>query len=115
MQPARDSPGRGWSCAHEYGNDAEGTPPYRAHESEPCAHLHMYVCVFFLQAVKLSHWALLRDSIYYTFAITALIAVRGHGGHVHALTRQSRAAAAAAARMLGPRFGLETKQTSLSL
>lgn len=37
------------------------------------------VCVFFLQAVKLSHWALLRDSIYYTFAITALIVVRGHG------------------------------------
>ncbi|XP_075891517.1 sodium/potassium/calcium exchanger 3-like [Nelusetta ayraudi] len=33
------------------------------------------VCGFFAgQAVKLSHWALLRDSIYYTFAITALIA-----------------------------------------
>ncbi|XP_029004574.1 sodium/potassium/calcium exchanger 3 isoform X1 [Betta splendens] len=33
------------------------------------------VCGFFAgQAVKLSHWALLRDSIYYTFSITALIA-----------------------------------------
>uniref|UniRef100_A0A8C9Z3E6 Solute carrier family 24 member 3 n=1 Tax=Sander lucioperca TaxID=283035 RepID=A0A8C9Z3E6_SANLU len=32
------------------------------------------VCGFFAgQAVKLSHWALLRDSIYYTFSITALI------------------------------------------
>ncbi|XP_076001322.1 sodium/potassium/calcium exchanger 3-like [Genypterus blacodes] len=32
------------------------------------------VCGFFAgQAVKLSHWALLRDSIYYTFAIIALI------------------------------------------
>ncbi|XP_070836477.1 sodium/potassium/calcium exchanger 3-like [Chaetodon trifascialis] len=32
------------------------------------------VCGFFAgQAVKLSHWALLRDSIYYIFAITALI------------------------------------------
>uniref|UniRef100_A0A3B4AKG3 Sodium/calcium exchanger membrane region domain-containing protein n=1 Tax=Periophthalmus magnuspinnatus TaxID=409849 RepID=A0A3B4AKG3_9GOBI len=35
------------------------------------------VCGFFAgQAVKLSHWALLRDSIYYTFSIVALIAVR---------------------------------------
>ncbi|XP_068448118.1 sodium/potassium/calcium exchanger 3-like [Clinocottus analis] len=33
------------------------------------------VCGFFAgQAVKLSHWALLRDSIFYTFSITALIA-----------------------------------------
>ncbi|XP_011492163.1 sodium/potassium/calcium exchanger 3 [Oryzias latipes] len=33
------------------------------------------VCGFFAgQAVKLSHWALLRDSTYYTFSITALIA-----------------------------------------
>lgn len=33
------------------------------------------VCGFFAgQAVKLSHWALLRDSIYYTFSIVALIA-----------------------------------------
>ncbi|XP_077379519.1 sodium/potassium/calcium exchanger 3-like [Festucalex cinctus] len=33
------------------------------------------VCGFFAgQAVKLSHWALLRDSVYYTFSITALIA-----------------------------------------
>ncbi|XP_041838722.1 sodium/potassium/calcium exchanger 3-like isoform X1 [Melanotaenia boesemani] len=33
------------------------------------------VCGFFAgQAVKLSHWALLRDSIYYTFSIIALIA-----------------------------------------
>nr|XP_020449849.1 sodium/potassium/calcium exchanger 3 [Monopterus albus] len=33
------------------------------------------VCGFFAgQAVKLSHWALLRDSIYYTFSVTALIA-----------------------------------------
>nr|XP_019939260.1 PREDICTED: sodium/potassium/calcium exchanger 3-like [Paralichthys olivaceus] len=33
------------------------------------------VCGFFAgQAVKLSHWALLRDSIYYTFSIMALIA-----------------------------------------
>lgn len=32
-----------------------------------------------LQAVKLSHWALLRDSTYYTFSVTALIVVRGHG------------------------------------
>uniref|UniRef100_A0A8P4KLS5 Solute carrier family 24 member 3 n=1 Tax=Dicentrarchus labrax TaxID=13489 RepID=A0A8P4KLS5_DICLA len=33
------------------------------------------VCGFFAgQAVKLSHWGLLRDSIYYTFSITALIA-----------------------------------------
>ncbi|KAM4749903.1 sodium/potassium/calcium exchanger 3-like [Anableps anableps] len=32
------------------------------------------VCGFFAgQAVKLSHWALLRDSIYYTFSIIALI------------------------------------------
>ncbi|XP_029291440.1 sodium/potassium/calcium exchanger 3-like [Cottoperca gobio] len=32
------------------------------------------VCGFFAgQAVKLSHWALLRDSTYYTFSITALI------------------------------------------
>ncbi|XP_034043698.1 sodium/potassium/calcium exchanger 3-like [Thalassophryne amazonica] len=32
------------------------------------------VCGFFAgQAVKLSHWALLRDSIYYTLSITALI------------------------------------------
>ncbi|MEQ2268051.1 hypothetical protein XENORESO_015058 [Xenotaenia resolanae] len=29
--------------------------------------------LFILQAVKLSHWALLRDSIYYTFSIIALI------------------------------------------
>ncbi len=37
----------------------------------------MLICFLFsLQAVKLSHWALLRDSIYYTFAITALIVVR---------------------------------------
>uniref|UniRef100_A0A3B4TKP3 Solute carrier family 24 member 3 n=1 Tax=Seriola dumerili TaxID=41447 RepID=A0A3B4TKP3_SERDU len=37
------------------------------------------VCGFFAgQAVKLSHWALLRDSIYYTFSITALIAVRAY-------------------------------------
>lgn len=37
------------------------------------------ICGFFLsplQAVKLSHWGLLRDSIYYTFSIIALIAVR---------------------------------------
>uniref|UniRef100_A0A8D3ADQ6 Solute carrier family 24 member 3 n=1 Tax=Scophthalmus maximus TaxID=52904 RepID=A0A8D3ADQ6_SCOMX len=35
------------------------------------------VCGLFAgQAVKLSHWALLRDSIFYTFSITALIAVR---------------------------------------
>uniref|UniRef100_A0A3Q3LAH4 Solute carrier family 24 member 3 n=1 Tax=Mastacembelus armatus TaxID=205130 RepID=A0A3Q3LAH4_9TELE len=35
------------------------------------------VCGFFAgQAVKLSHWALLRDSIYYTFSIAALIVVR---------------------------------------
>ncbi|XP_061628131.1 sodium/potassium/calcium exchanger 3-like isoform X1 [Phyllopteryx taeniolatus] len=33
------------------------------------------VCGFFAgQAVKLSHWALLRDSVYYTFSVTALIA-----------------------------------------
>ncbi|XP_039889443.1 sodium/potassium/calcium exchanger 3-like [Simochromis diagramma] len=33
------------------------------------------LCGFFAgQAVKLSHWALLRDSIYYTFSVTALIA-----------------------------------------
>uniref|UniRef100_A0A1A8S6L4 Solute carrier family 24 (Sodium/potassium/calcium exchanger), member 3 n=2 Tax=Nothobranchius rachovii TaxID=451742 RepID=A0A1A8S6L4_9TELE len=32
------------------------------------------VCGFFAgQAVKLSHWALLRDSVFYTFSITALI------------------------------------------
>uniref|UniRef100_A0A3Q3EWK7 Solute carrier family 24 member 3 n=1 Tax=Labrus bergylta TaxID=56723 RepID=A0A3Q3EWK7_9LABR len=37
------------------------------------------VCGFFAgQAVKLSHWALLRDSIYYTFSIIALIAVRDY-------------------------------------
>uniref|UniRef100_A0A3P9C532 Solute carrier family 24 member 3 n=2 Tax=Haplochromini TaxID=319058 RepID=A0A3P9C532_9CICH len=37
------------------------------------------VCGFFAgQAVKLSHWALLRDSIYYTFSVTALIAVRAY-------------------------------------
>uniref|UniRef100_A0A3Q3IP59 Sodium/calcium exchanger membrane region domain-containing protein n=1 Tax=Monopterus albus TaxID=43700 RepID=A0A3Q3IP59_MONAL len=37
------------------------------------------VCGFFAgQAVKLSHWALLRDSIYYTFSVTALIAVRAN-------------------------------------
>lgn len=37
-------------------------------------------CFFFLplQAVKLSYWALLRDSIYYTFSVTALIAVRAY-------------------------------------
>lgn len=65
----------------------EGASPYRVHESEPqlWISIHMCVCVFLLQAVKLSHWALLRDSIYYTFSITALIAVRGHRGHVHAL------------------------------
>ncbi|XP_061833190.2 sodium/potassium/calcium exchanger 3-like isoform X1 [Nerophis lumbriciformis] len=34
------------------------------------------VCGFFAgQAVKLSHWALLRDSVYYIFSIMALIAV----------------------------------------
>uniref|UniRef100_A0A3Q2YWA5 Solute carrier family 24 member 3 n=1 Tax=Hippocampus comes TaxID=109280 RepID=A0A3Q2YWA5_HIPCM len=35
------------------------------------------VCGFFAgQAVKLSYWALLRDSVYYIFSITALIVVR---------------------------------------
>uniref|UniRef100_A0A8C6STI3 Sodium/calcium exchanger membrane region domain-containing protein n=1 Tax=Neogobius melanostomus TaxID=47308 RepID=A0A8C6STI3_9GOBI len=43
------------------------------------------VCGFFAgQAVKLSHWALLRDSIYYTFSIVALIAVRQV--HTHSST-----------------------------
>lgn len=38
-----------------------------------------YLFFFFLsQAVKLSHWALLRDSIYYTFSIVALIVVSGY-------------------------------------
>lgn len=34
-----------------------------------------HACNVCLQAVKLSRWAVLRDSIYYTFSVTALIVV----------------------------------------
>uniref|UniRef100_A0A3Q1H1P8 Sodium/calcium exchanger membrane region domain-containing protein n=1 Tax=Anabas testudineus TaxID=64144 RepID=A0A3Q1H1P8_ANATE len=46
------------------------------------------VCGFYAgQAVKLSHWALLRDSVYYTFSITALIAVRTYTNTQNHMTK----------------------------
>lgn len=33
-------------------------------------------CVFCCQVIRLSHWPLLRDSVYYTLSISALIVVR---------------------------------------
>lgn len=76
-------------CLHQYGNDARGVSvtqrcisvTIRVYELKLRAYFceRAYLCVLVsLQAVKLSHWALLRDSIYYTFSVTALIVVRGH-------------------------------------
>lgn len=81
-------------CLHQYGNDVRGVSVSQCcinPSKDKCyyesvwieaAYLFLSVLIFFffssLQAVKLSHWALLRDSIYYTFSITALIVVRGY-------------------------------------
>lgn len=78
----RDLWGQDKSSLDEYDNDSPSLLCIAAlHKCMywGCMLICVCVCVLvFLQAVKLSHWALLRDSIYYTFSITALIVVRGH-------------------------------------